>query len=548
MAQHGGQPIFILPEGALRTSGKDAQRNNIAAAKAVAESVRTTLGPRGMDKMMVDDLGDIVITNDGATIVEEMNIEHPAAKMIVEVAKTQDDEVGDGTTTAVVLAGSLLGNAEDLLEKNIHPTIIARGYRMAAAKADKILNDIGKKITIDDDDQLNKIAITAMTGKGAESSKEQLAELSVNAIKQVSEKKDDSYEVDLDNVKVEKKQGGSVADSELIQGIIIDKERVHSGMPKNLDNAKIALLDSALEIKETETDAKIQITDPSQLESFVAQEEKQIKAMADSIADSGATVLFCQKGIDDLAQHFLAKKNIMAVRRVKKSDMDKLSKATGASIITNIKELEDSDLGYAALVDEKKISGDDMIFVSGCKNPKAVSVLVRGGTEHVVDEIERAMHDALGGVAAAIENGKIVAGGGAPEIELARKLREYAETVGGREQLAINAFSDAVEVIPRTLAESAGMDAIDMLVELRSKHDAGETDMGIMVMKAGIGDMWKAGVVEPLLIKTQAVKSASEATEMMLRIDDVISTTSKGGGGGMPPGAGGMPPGGMGMM
>jgi len=549
MAQYGGQPIFILPEGALRTSGKDAQRNNIAAAKAVAESVRTTLGPRGMDKMLVDDLGDIVITNDGATIVEEMNIEHPAAKMIVEVAKTQDDEVGDGTTSAVVLAGSLLDNSEDLLEKNVHPTIIARGYRMAATKADKILNDIGKKISIDDDDQLNKIAITAMTGKGAESSKEQLAELAVNAIKQVSEKKDDSYEVDLDNVKVEKKQGGSVADSELIKGIIIDKERVHSGMPRSLNNAKIALLDSAVEIKETETDAKIQITDPTQLESFVAQEEKQIKAMADSIADSGATVLFCQKGIDDLAQHFLAKKGILAVRRVKKSDMDKLSKATGASIITNIKELDDSDLGYAALVDEKKISGDEMIFVSGCKNPKAVSVLVRGGTEHVVDEVERAMHDALGGVAAAIENGKIVAGGGAPEIELARKLREYAETVGGREQLAINAFSDAVEVIPRTLAESAGMDAIDMLVELRSKHEAGESDMGILVMEAKIGDMWKAGVVEPLLIKTQAVKSASEATEMILRIDDVISTTSKGGGGGgMPPGMGGMPPEGMGMM
>ncbi|OYT54588.1 MAG: thermosome subunit [Candidatus Altiarchaeales archaeon ex4484_2] len=547
MAQYGGQPIFILPEGALRTSGKDAQRNNIAAAKAVAESVRTTLGPRGMDKMMVDDLGDIVITNDGATIVEEMNIEHPAAKMIVEVAKTQDDEVGDGTTSAVVLAGSLLNNAEDLLDKNVHPTIIARGYRMAAAKADDILNDIGKRVTIDDDDQLTRIATTAMTGKGAESSKEQLAELAVNAIKQVSEKKGDSYEADLDNVKVEKKQGGSVADSELIQGIIIDKERVHSGMPKSLNNANIALLDSAVEIKETETDAKIQITDPSQLESFVAQEEKQIKAMVDSIADSGATVLFCQKGIDDLAQHFLAKKGILAVRRVKKSDMSKLSKATGAKIVTNIKELEDSDLGYAALVEEKKISGDEMIFVSGCKNPKAVSILVRGGTEHVVDEVERAMHDALGGVAAAIENGKIVAGGGSPEIELARKLREYAETVGGREQLAINAFSDAVEVIPRTLAESAGMDAIDMLVELRAKHEAGETDMGIMVMEAKVGDMWKAGVVEPLLIKTQAVKSASEATEMILRIDDVISTTNKGGSG-MPPGGGGMPPEGMGMM
>ena len=549
MAQYGGQPIFILPEGALRTSGKDAQRNNIAAAKAVAESVRTTLGPRGMDKMLVDDLGDIVITNDGATIVDEMNIEHPAAKMIVEVAKTQDDEVGDGTTSAVVLAGGLLGNAEDLLDKNIHPTIIARGYRMAASKADEILRDIGKQVGIEDDKLLLEIAETAMTGKGAESSKDQLSKLAVNAIKQVAEKKDGSYEVDLDNIKVEKKQGGSVADSEQIQGIIVDKERVHSGMPRSLNKAKIALLDSAMEIKETETDAKIQITDPSQLESFVAQEEKQIMKMVDYVVDSGATVLFCQKGIDDLAQHFLSKKEIIAVRRVKKSDMEKLAKATGAKIVSNLKELEESDLGYAALVEEKKISGDQMIFVSGCRNPKAVSILVRGGTEHVVDEVERAMHDALGGVAAAIENGKIVAGGGSPEIELARRLREYADTVGGREQLAITAFSDAVEVIPRTLAESAGLDAIDMLVELRAKHEAGETDMGIMVMEGEIGDMWKAGVVEPLLIKTQAVKSASEATEMILRIDDVISTTHKGGGGegGMPPGAGGMPPG-MGMM
>ncbi|OYT25718.1 MAG: thermosome subunit, partial [Candidatus Altiarchaeales archaeon ex4484_96] len=435
------------------------------------------------------------------------------------------------------------------LDKNIHPTIIARGYRMAASKADEILRDIGKQVGIEDDKLLLEIAETAMTGKGAESSKDQLSKLAVNAIKQVAEKKDGSYEVDLDNIKVEKKQGGSVADSEQIQGIIVDKERVHSGMPRSLNKAKIALLDSAMEIKETETDAKIQITDPSQLESFVAQEEKQIMKMVDYVVDSGATVLFCQKGIDDLAQHFLSKKEIIAVRRVKKSDMEKLAKATGAKIVSNLKELEESDLGYAALVEEKKISGDQMIFVSGCRNPKAVSILVRGGTEHVVDEVERAMHDALGGVAAAIENGKIVAGGGSPEIELARRLREYADTVGGREQLAITAFSDAVEVIPRTLAESAGLDAIDMLVELRAKHEAGETDMGIMVMEGEIGDMWKAGVVEPLLIKTQAVKSASEATEMILRIDDVISTTHKGGGGegGMPPGAGGMPPG-MGMM
>jgi len=539
---NGGQPIFILPEGALRTSGRDAQRQNIMAGRAVAESVRTTLGPRGMDKMLVDDLGDIVITNDGATIVEEMNVEHPAAKMVVEVAKTQDDEVGDGTTTAVVITGELLGSAERLLEKGIHPTIIARGYRMAAEKADEILNDIGKDVGVDDEKLLREIAITAMTGKGAEISKDMLAELSVKAITQIAEKENGKITVDLDNVKVEKKEGGSVNDSELIQGIIIDKERVHAGMPKKVSNAKIALLDAAVEIKETETDAKIQITDPGQLQKFVAQEENILKEMVDSIVSSGATVVFCQKGIDDLAQHFLSKQGVFAVRRAKKSDMEKLAKATGASIVTNLKDLSSKDLGYAKDVEERKISGDEMVFVSGCKNPKAVSFLVRGGTEHVVDEVERAVNDALGGVAAAIEIGKIVAGGGAPEVELARKLREYADSVGGREQLAIAGFADAVEIIPRTLAESAGMDAIDTLVKLKSEHDKGNTDAGIMVQDAKTGDMWKANVIEPLKIKTQAVKSASEATVMILRIDDVIASTKKGGG--MPP----MPEGGMGGM
>ncbi len=539
---NGGQPIFILPEGALRTSGRDAQRQNIMAGRAVAESVRTTLGPRGMDKMLVDDLGDIVITNDGATIVDEMNVEHPAAKMVVEVAKTQDDEVGDGTTTAVVITGELLSAAERLLDKSIHPTVIARGYRMAAKKADDILNEIGKDVGIDDEKLLREIAITAMTGKGAEISKDMLADLSVKAITQIAEKDDGKLTVDLDNVKVEKKEGGSVNDSELIQGIIIDKERVHAGMPKKVSNAKIALLDAAIEIKETETDAKIQITDPEQLQKFVAQEENMLKEMVDSIVSSGATVVFCQKGIDDLAQHFISKKGIFAVRRAKKSDMEKLAKATGASIVTNLKDLSSKDLGYAKDVEERKISGDEMVFVSGCKNPKAVSFLVRGGTEHVVDEVERAVNDALGGVAAAIEIGKVVAGGGAPEVELARKLREYAESVGGREQLAIGGFADAVEIIPRTLAESAGMDAIDTLVKLKSEHDKGKTDVGIMVQDAKTGDMWKANVIEPLKIKTQAVKSASEATVMILRIDDVIASTKKGGG--MPP----MPEGGMGGM
>jgi len=542
MANGGGQPIFILPEGALRTSGRDAQRQNIMAGRAVAESVRTTLGPRGMDKMLVDDLGDIVITNDGATIVDEMNVEHPAAKMVVEVAKTQDDEVGDGTTTAVVITGELLAAAERLLDKSIHPTVIARGYRMAAEKADEILNAIGKDVSVDDEKLLREIAITAMTGKGAEISKDMLADLSVMAITQIAEKENGKITVDLDNVKVEKKEGGSVNDSELIQGIIIDKERVHAGMPKKVSNAKIALLDAAVEIKETETDAKIQITDPGQLQKFVAQEENILKEMVDSIVSSGATVVFCQKGIDDLAQHFLSKQGVFAVRRAKKSDMEKLAKATGASIVTNLKDLSSKDLGYAKDVEERKISGDEMVFVSGCKNPKAVSFLVRGGTEHVVDEVERAVNDALGGVAAAIEIGKIVAGGGAPEVELARKLREYADSVGGREQLAIAGFADAVEIIPRTLAESAGMDAIDTLVKLKSEHDKGNTDAGIMVQDAKTGDMWKANVIEPLKIKTQAVKSASEATVMILRIDDVIASTKKGGG--MPP----MPEGGMGGM
>ncbi len=545
MANGGQQPIYILPEGALRTTGRDAQRQNIMAGKAVAESVRTTLGPRGMDKMLVDDLGDIVITNDGATIVDEMNVEHPAAKMVVEVAKTQDDEVGDGTTTAVVITGELLSTAEKLLDKGIHPSLIAKGYRMAADEADRILNEIGKNVSVDDEKVLKEIAITAMTGKGAEISKEMLADLSVKAIKQITEKEDGKSVVDLDNVKIEKKEGSSISSSELIQGIIIDKERVHAGMPKKVTDAKIALLDAAIEIKETETDAKIQITDPEQLQKFVAQEENMLREMVDSIVASGATVVFCQKGIDDLAQHFLSKKGIFAVRRVKKSDMEKLVKATGAAIVTNLKDLSSKDLGYAREVEERKISGDEMTFVSGCKNPKAVSFLVRGGTEHVIDEVERAVNDALGGVAAAIEVGKIVAGGGAPEVELARRLREYADSVGGREQLAIGGFADAVEIIPRTLAESAGMDAIDTLVKLKSEHDKGKTDVGIMVQDGKTGDMWKANVIEPLKIKTQAIKSASEAAVMILRIDDVIASTKKGGG--TPPmpegGMGGMPPG-----
>ena len=540
MAQMQGTPIFILPEGALRTTGRDAQRQNILAAKQVAETVRSTLGPRGMDKMLVDDLGDIVITNDGATIVDEMNVEHPAAKMVVEVAKTQDDEVGDGTTTAVVLTGELLANAEKLLDLGIHPTIITKGYRMAANKADEILNSIGKKVTLEDIKLLDEIAMTSMTGKGAEAAKDTLATLAVTAVKQVAEKSGDKINVNLDNIQVEKKQGGSTADSELIEGVIIDKERVHGGMPKKVENARLALLDVAIEVKETETDAEISITSPDQMQAFIAQEEKMLKDMVDQVVKSNANVVFCQKGIDDMAQHYLAKANILAVRRVKKSDMEKLAKATGATVVTNLKDLGKDDLGSAKLVEEVKISGDAMAFVRGCKNPKAVSFLIRGGTEHVVDEVERAVHDALGCVSAAIEVGKIVAGGGAPEMEVAKQLREFADSVGGREQLAINAFADTLEIIPRTLAESAGMDPIDTLVELRAKHEKNEKDFGVAVNDHKISDMWKLGVIEPLKIKTQAIKSASEAAVMILRIDDVIASSKKGGPS--------MPPGGMGGM
>ena len=541
------QPIFILPEGALRTIGKDAQRTNIMAARAVGDTIRTTLGPKGMDKMLIDDMGDITITNDGATIVEELNVEHPSAKMMIEVAKTQDDEVGDGTTTAVVLASEFLKQAEGLLDQDIHATVIAKGYRMAATKAHEILDNMAKPVSIDDNALLAKIAMTAMTGKGAEHAKEELADLTMKAVRQVANEDNGKITVNLDDIKLEKKEGKSIGDSELINGLIIDKERVHTGMPKKVDDAKIALVDIAIEVKKTETDAKIQITSPDQLESFLKQEESMLKKMVDAIKGSGASVLFCQKGIDDLAQHYLAKEGILAIRRVKKSDMEKLAKATGARIVTNLSDLKTGDLGDSRIVEEKKIAGDEMTFVRGCKDPKAVSILIRGGTEHVVDEAERAVKDAIGGVASAVEEGKIVAGGGAPEIEVAKELRDYADKVGGREQLAINAFADALEIIPKTLAESAGMDTIDVLVELRAKHED-NMNIGLDVFESECVDMWKNGVIEPLKIKTQAIKSASEAAEMILRIDDVISGTKKSmpamppGGGGMG-GMGGMPPG-----
>jgi len=513
------------------------------AAKAVAGAVRTTLGPKGMDKMLVDTLGDVVITNDGVTILKEMDIEHPAAKMMVEIAKTQDEEVGDGTTTAVVLAGELLKQAEDLLEQEIHPTVIAAGYRVAAEKAVELLKDVAVKVSANDEDLLNKIAVTAMTGKGTGAARAELASLTVQAVKSIV---DEDGSVDIDNITVEKKVGGGITDSQLVHGMVIDKERLHPNMPKKVKDAKIALLNAPIEIEKTEVDAKIEITSPDQLQAFLDKEESMLRDMVKTIVDSGANVVFCQKGIDDLAQHFLAKAGIYTIRRIKKSDMEKLARATGARIVTSIHELTSADLGKAGLVEEKKIAGDDMTFVTQCENPKSVSIILRGGTEHVVDELNRAMEDALRVVGVVVEDGLLVAGGGAPEVELALRLRQYAATVGGREQLAIEAFAEAMEVIPKTLAENAGLDQIDSLVSLRSKHEQGIKTAGLDMDSGEPVDMLDLGVVEPLRVKTQAINSAAESAVMILRIDDVIASRS-GGEGGMPGGPGGMPggPGGM---
>ncbi|MCX9083562.1 MAG: thermosome subunit beta [Candidatus Methanoperedens sp.] len=539
--QLAGQPIFILREGSQRTKGREAQNNNIMAAKAVAAAVRTTLGPKGMDKMLVDSLGDIVITNDGATILKEMDIEHPAAKMIVEVAKTQDDEVGDGTTTAAVLAGEFLKNAEELLEQGVHPTVIASGYRLASIKAREILKTLARPVTSKDKELLLKIAATAITGKAAEASKDVFSNLTVNAILAVVDTENGKQKVDIDDIKVEKKVGGSVEESVLIEGMVIDKERVHTNMPKKITNAKILLINEALEIKKTEVDAEISIKSPDQLQLFLDQEEQMIHDMVTKVIKSGANVVFVQKGIDDIAQHYLAKAGIYAARRVKKSDMDKLARATGAKILTSLKEINDSDLGKAGLVEEKKIGDESMTYITECHNPKAVSIILRGGTEHVAAEAERALHDALRVVGVAIEDETLVAGGGSPEVELALRLREYASTLKGREQLAVAKFADALEVIPRTLAENAGLDPIDMLVEMRSQHEKGNKTAGLNVFTGKVVDMWKEGVVEPLRVKTQAISSGTEAATMILRIDDVLSSKS---GGGMPPGG----PGGMGGM
>lgn len=516
------QPVYIMPEGSQRTSGKSAQRLNITAAKLVAETVRTTLGPKGMDKMLVDSANEITVTNDGATILDEMSIEHPTAKMIVEIARTQEDEVGDGTTTAVILAGEFLKQAEELLDQNIHPTNIIKGYRLAAEKSQVILNNMAVKLKEDDEKTLRKIAMTAMTGKGAEAAKEHLANLAVKAVRAVTEKKDDETYIDEDSIKINKKIGGKIEESELVEGIIIDKERVANSMPRKVEGANIALIDTPLEIKETSVDAKISITDPNQMQSFLDMEEQMLNKMVQQVVDSGANIIFCQKGIDDMAQHFLSEQGIMAIRRVKKSDLEAISKATGGRIVTNLSELKKEHLGYAGVVEEKKVADERMVYVTNCKNPKAITIMVRSSTDHVADEIQRAMDDAIGNIKATLKYTMLVGGAGSPEVEVSRNLRKYAESLSGREQLAVLAFANAVEVVPKTLAENAGIDPIDIMTELKSAHNKGTLWSGINVFTGKVMDSWKEGVIEPLKIKTQAISSASEVAIMILRIDDMI--------------------------
>ena len=529
MYGNGQAPIFILKEGTQRTRGRSAQSNNIAAAKAVADAVRSTLGPKGMDKMLVDSMGDVVITNDGATILKEMDIEHPAAKMIIEVAKTQEQHCYDGTTTAVVLAGELLKRSEDLIEQNVHPTVICEGFRLAAEKAIECLESHG--IATDGDDEvLMEIAKTALTGKSAGAVKAFLADICVRAVKCVGHEEDGERMVDLTDIKIEKRQGGSIKDSTLIDGLVLDKQRVHSGMPRSISATKIALINSAIEVKKTEVDAKIQITDPTMLAAFLEEEEGYIRTLVSKIEASGANVVICQKGIDDLAQHYMSKAGIFAIRRAKKSDMEALSKATSGRIVTNIDDLSPGDLGKAAKIEERKIGESDMTFITGCPEAKSVSVLLRGGTEHVVDEIRRAFDDAVGVVSVAWEDRAILTGGGSVLAAISRDLRAYAESIGGREQMAIEAFATALEIIPRTLAENAGLDPVTTIIQLRKAHADGQKHAGINVEEGGVKDMLEANVLEPKRVVNQAIQSATETAIMILRIDDVIS--SKGGAGG----------------
>ncbi len=520
-----GTPILILKEGTTRSRGREAQHANITAARIIAETVKSSLGPKGMDKMLVDSFGDVTITNDGATILDEIDVQHPAAKMMVEVAKTQDDEVGDGTTTAVVLAGELLTKAEELIDKDVHPTVIVDGYRAASEEALKALEEIAIKVEPSDKEFLKKVAKVAVASKLLSEYKDYIADLTVDAILQVAEKTLEGYKVDIDDVKVEKKAGESLMDTKLVKGVVLDKEVVHPGMPKRIENAKIALLNCPLEIEKTEMDAKINIETPEQMDAFLKEEERMLQEMVEKIAKAGADVVICQKGIDDMAQHFLAKKGILAVRRAKESDMEKLAKATGGKIITNLDDLTPNDLGFAKLVEERKVADDKMTFVEGCKNPKSVTILVRGGAERIVNEAERAIHDALCVVRDVVRDPRVVAGGGAPEAEVARRLRQYAEKLAGKEQLAVLAFAEALESIPMTLAENAGLDPIDIITELRAKHDKGEKWAGVDVFSGKVADMSKLDVYEPLAVKMQVIKSASEAATMILRIDDVIAAS-----------------------
>jgi thermosome len=552
-----GQPVYILKEGTQREQGKGAHQNNISAAMAIADTVRSTLGPRGMDKMLVDTMGDVVITNDGVTILKEIDVSHPAAKMMVEIAKVQDAESGDGTTTAVILAGELLKQAQSLIEKDIHPTTITAGYKLASDKALQVLEDVSEKVDRKDRTKLRTIANTAMMSKSVVGIRDMLSELAVNAVLSVAEERKGRYSVDLDNISVVKKHGGSARDTQLVPGIIIDKEVVHAAMPRHVHDAKVLLLDIALEIKKTEVDAKITIEDPERLQQFLAEEEAALKDMVAKVKASGANVVVCQKGIDDLAQHYLSKAGILAVRRVKKSDLDKLVRATGGSIVSRLKDISKDDLGKAGLVEERRIGSDSMTFVTECPSAKAVTVLIRGGTEHVVDEMDRSLHDALCVVADVVEDGKAYTGAGAAAMEVALRLRDYSATVGGREQMAIEAYASAFEVLPRSLAENAGLDAIDLLIVLRKAHKKKDRNAGINVFTGKVEDMARQNVIEPLRVGKQAIKSATEAAIMILRIDDVIAAkdfskdAGKGGpGGSCPPGGcapgmGGMP--GMGM-
>lgn len=513
----------VIPEDVQRILGRDAQRNNILAARMVAEIVKTTLGPKGMDKMLVSPTDDIIVTNDGVTILEEMQIEHPAARMMVEIAKTQETEVGDGTTTAVMLAGKLLENAEKLLDQKIHPTAITQGYRLAAQKSQETLREISLKVTPENEDVLKQIAVTAMTGKGAEGSKERFAELLVKAVKQIEE--DGRY--DTNSIKIEKCSGDGMSDTELIAGIVIDKRKTSTEMPTKVENAKLALIDFPLEIRNPEISTKISISSPEQLQNFLVQEEQQLKEMVEKVKFSGANVLFCQKGVDDFAQYLLAKKGIYACRRISKSDLEKIAKATGGKIVSSLSELSESDLGEAQLVEEVQRGEDFMTYIRGCQNPKALTILIHGGSEHVLDEIERALKDGLGDIVSVLKTQLIVPGGGAIEIELAKKLREFAQTLSGREQLAVEEFASALEFVPTTLAENAGLDPIDILTELRSRHDAGERNAGLNLFKNKIEDVLQSRILEPYKIKSQAINSASEVATMILRIDDVIAASGK---------------------